>query len=377
MFVTKLKWVWKFAIIGAVLFASNWITVSAEETTISYCYETDEYGRDKAVGFIYDGKNYKYQYDERDIITYILDANDDFVCHYECDDYGTVTAVYEFTDMGWKVNSCNTFIGNINKIRWLGFEWFDESDSYLIGDRFYNILSRTYNDGVDNSSYFVEQNPFVSNDDGIMVADAYYNDMEAQEWADTLLADSSYGIPYSYSSNWYGTMSTVELLARCIYCEGGTEYTTEGNTVARVILNRVNHSDFPSDPRSVITAGGQFAAVTGGSATSENAREPATTTARWRNATYLACLMLTTTDANEWDILVGNSLKGQLHFYSYTIAKNKGDVFSGTSSESLYYGTKHIKDVYVLGYGTVTSFTTLFNNYNPKAYSRNIYYNFY
>ena len=138
MFVTKLKWVWKFAIIGAVLFASNWITVSAEETTISYCYETDEYGRDKAVGFIYDGKNYKYQYDERDIITYILDANDDFVCHYECDDYGTVTAVYEFTDMGWKVNSCNTFIGNINKIRWLGFEWFDESDSYLIGDRFYN-----------------------------------------------------------------------------------------------------------------------------------------------------------------------------------------------------------------------------------------------
>lgn len=50
--------------------------------------------------------------------------------------------------------------------------------------------------------------------------------------------------------------------------------------------------------------------------------------------------------------------------------------FSGSSS-SLYYNSSRITDVYVLGYGSVSSFTALFANYSPIAYSRNIYYNKY
>lgn len=105
---------------------------------------------------------------------------------------------------------------------------------------------------------------------------------------------------------------------------------------------------------------------------------PDTNTVRWSNATYLACLMLTTTEESEWRSLIGDVLDGQLYFYSYTYAKNNGgNPFSGSTSDSLYYYSSHIKDVYVLGYGEVDSFTLLFTNYRPTAYSRNIYYNYY
>ncbi len=86
--------------------------------------------------------------------------------------------------------------------------------------------------------------------------------------------------------------------------------------------------------------------------------------------------MLTTTDESEWKSLAGNKINGQLYFYAYTSAKNSGNVFSGTTSNSLYKGSQKIKNVYVLGYGNVSSFDSLFSNYNPPQYSRNIYYDF-
>ncbi|MCD7836694.1 MAG: cell wall hydrolase [Lachnospiraceae bacterium] len=211
-----------------------------------------------------------------------------------------------------------------------------------------------------------------------MLADSYYDDIAAEEWSESLLASSTYGAAISYSSGWYNSLSTVELLARCIYCEGGTAYTTEGNAVAWVILNRVHNSSFPNAPLGVITASGQFASVTRSSSETSSARTPSTSSSRWQNATYLACLMLTTTDTTEWKALVGNTINGQLYFYSYTIAKNNGgSPFSGTSSSSLYYNSTRITNVYVLGYGSVSSFTTLFADYSPTVYSRNIYYDYY
>jgi len=41
---------------------------------------------------------------------------------------------------------------------------------------------------------------------------------------------------------------------------------------------------------------------------------------------------------------------------------------------TLKYNGTAIDNVYVLGYGYVSSFTTLFSNYSPTSYSRNIYY---
>ena len=127
------------------------------------------------------------------------------------------------------------------------------------------------------------------------------------------------------------------------------------------------------------TAASQFAAVTGGSGATQNSRQPSTSTTRWEHSTFLACLMCTTYETSDWETIVGNPIGNQLYFYSYTTAKNAynngSPIFSGSGS-SLKYGSNDIKDVYVVGYGSVTSFPNLFTNYSPTSWSRNIYYNY-
>lgn len=350
----------------------------ASEMELEYIYEIDDYGNNRVVGFKYENDVCSFEYDSRDIIAYICDEEGNRIAYYNCDDYGNILSVSSMSESGWVTNSSDSFIGNINKIRWLGYEYFEDSSTYLIDGRLYDSQTRKYTDGVDNSFAYSENNPFLSSEDEITTIDSYYSDLAAEEWSNSLLADSSYGTSISYTSGWYSSLSTVELLARCIYCEGGTTHTNEGNAVAWVILNRVHSSSFSDTPRGVITASGQFSSVIGGSSATASARTPSTSTSRWKNATYLACLMLTTTDTSEWRTLVGNTISGQLYFYSYTTAKNNGgSPFSGSSSSSLYYNSSRITDVYVLGYGSESSFTTLFADYSLTAYSRNIYYNYY
>lgn len=366
--------------LDSVVFASENADSSyyESESQMEYIYKIDDYGNNRIVGFTYENNVYSFEYDSRDIIAYICDKEGNRIVYYNCDDYGNILSVCSMSESGWVINNNENFIGNINKIRWLGYEYVEESAAYLVDGRLYDAQARKYMDGVDNSFAYAETNPFRNQEDEIMVADSYYDDLEAEEWSNSLLADSSYGTAISYSSGWYNSLSTVELLARCIYCEAGTAYTNEGNAVAWVILNRIHNGSFPSTAKGVITASGQFASVTGGSGATASARTPATSTGRWKNATYLACLMLTTTDTSEWSTLVGNTINGQLYFYSYTAAKNNsGSPFSGSSSSSLYYNSSRITNVYVLGYGSVSSFTTLFANYSPTAYSRNIYYDYY
>ena len=375
------------AIVIAVIMLSNGMATYAQEGSdvcsndvqeLNYIYQMDDYGNNRIVGFEYQNEIYSFEYDSRDIIVYICDNKKNRIAYYDCDDYGNVLSVYSMEKSGWEINDNNDFIGNINKVRWLGYEYSEKSASYLVEGRLYNPKTRKYTDGVDNSFAYAESNPFLNSEDGIMPVDSYWDDIVADEWATSLLDDSSYGTSISYTSGWYNDLSTVELLARCIYCEGGTSYSNEGNAVAWVILNRVNNGSFPDTPRAVITASGQFASVTGGSYATDNARTPSTSTYRWRNATYLACLMLTTTDTSEWKSLAGDIIDGQLYFYSYTKAKNNGgSPFSGSTSSSLYYNSSRITNVYVVGYGSVNSFSTLFANYSPNAYSRNIYYDYY
>lgn len=71
--------------------------------------------------------------------------------------------------------------------------------------------------------------------------------------------------------------------------------------------------------------------------------------------------------------LLGHSNLNTTLGYIYNPAQNNS-VFTGMSSSTLKYNGTDINNVYVLGYGYVSSFPTLFNNYNPIEYSRNIYY---
>lgn len=371
--------IWSSLVVLLTLVLYLPITAHADEVELNYVYAIDEYGNNRVVGFEYLNNYYSFEYDDRDIITYICDEDGNKIVYYCCDAIGNVTGIYSAGIDGWEINTDDTFIGNINKIRWLGYEYDTSSDCYIIGNRYFSVQNQKYLDGVDNNFAFSDTNPFLNkNGDGIMPADAYYDDLAAEEWKESLLASSTYNRVISYSSGWYNNLSTVELLARCIYAEGGTEYINEGNAVAWVILNRVHSSSFPNTPLGVITAPGQFSTVTGECGATYHARKPDPESSRWQSATYLACLMLTTTGTTEWETLVGNTINGQLYFYAYTIAKNNGGLpFSGTSSSSLYYNSTQITNVYVLEYGSVSSFTTLFANFSPTAYSRNIYYDYY
>lgn len=49
-----------------------------------------------------------------------------------------------------------------------------------------------------------------------MILDAYHNELTAEEWTESLMADSTYGVNIEFSTSWYTGLSTVELLARCM-----------------------------------------------------------------------------------------------------------------------------------------------------------------
>lgn len=388
-----------FIILFGILLGTFQISANAKETTVenniredvysvepvgysdmnfTYYYDMQEYGYQKLIGFYYDNECFKYLYDEAGVIIGIIDSLGVQIVKYEYDSNDILLNVYSKQNGEWLKNQDSNFIGNQNKMLWIGVFYDDNTQCYYVNERYYNSAEKRYMDGNVDDSILTNQNPFIYSEDGIMSMNAAGNDEIAKEWAEALLANSSYGTPIDYSSSWYSGLSDVELLARAIFCEGGTAYTDEESAVAWVILNRIHDSAFPSTARGVITAASQFAAVTGGSSATANSRVSSTVTNRWEYSTYLACLMLTTASETDWETLIGDILDGQLYFYSYSVAKKAyssgSPVFSGSYGD-LKYGSVDIDTVYVLGYGYVTSFDYLFQNYEPVSYSRNIYYN--
>lgn len=245
-----------------------------------------------------------------------------------------------------------------------------------IGNGFYSFNERRQNDL--KKQYETEK---------IQNSDTIDNNINSQSgnaavlWAQQLLADGSYGKPVAYCANWYDTLSDVEKLARTIYSEGGTSFTDEENGVASVILNRAYA--YSQSVQNIVQGGNQFAALTGDETQSRYAREPAVNTPKWEHSTYLACLLLTITDKAEWDAVIGNPVGSRMCFASYSSARSFGDaVFrDNASTGDIEYCDggvwKPVKNVYVIGYGDVTSIGALFSGTAvPDNYSRNIYYEY-
>lgn len=367
---------------STVVYASdNQAPAGYNDSDWSYQYATEEYGYEKIIGAFYQNQYYSYIYDSNGIIVGMKDSDGEQIVLFSYDEYGILSAVYSNESGTWIENNNPNFIGNKNRVLYTGMYYDKETDCYYLNGRFFDPIENKYLDGIVQDNVLTDRNPYLGIQGDVQIAGSVALETAVQTWVDSLLANSSYGVPISYSSSWYSSLSDVELLARAIYCEGGTAYTLEEKAVAWVILNRVNSSSFPNTPSAVLKQSGQFASITGGSSASQYARQPSTNTDRWRNSTYLACLMLTSTSTTDWQRLVGNVINGQLYFYSYTTAKNQyvnnpsTCVFKDSGSK-LLYNNKEITTVKVLGYGNVSSFTTLFNNYSPVAYSRNIYYNY-
>lgn len=349
----------------------------------SYEYEMQEYGYEQLVGAYYLGDYFLYLYNENGVIEGMSDVEGNQIVKYIYDDNGIVSEVLSLENGVWIANDNDDFIGNKNKMLSAGFFFDENTNCYYVNERYYNPVLNRYMDGNDDINLFGNENPFyVIEDEGISVLSAEDSDAAASEWANLCLASSSFGTPIlNHSSSWYSGLSDVELLARAIYAEGGTAYTDEDSAVAWVIRNRVENANYPSTAAGVVKAAGQFSSITGSKAgNTENARIPATKTERWKHSTYLACFLLTTNSKSEWTTVIGNKINEQLNFYSYTTARqnyaNGNCPFSGTTSSTLKYNGKSIGNVYVLGYGNVSSFSSLFSNYSPTAYSRNIYFDY-
>lgn len=157
----------------------------------NYEYEMIDYGYEMLTGSTYQDMHYSYLYDESGIIVGMLDANGEQVVKYEYDTYGLPINAYSYENGMWVEN--------------------------------------------DNSSFLTDINPFLEEwDEGIQpYSDTDVINNMANDWAESLLSNSSYEKAITnYSSNWYASLSDVEVLARAIYCEGGTVYTNEEDAVA-------------------------------------------------------------------------------------------------------------------------------------------------
>lgn len=347
----------------------------------SYQYETQIYGYEKLVGAYYQGEYYTYTYNENGIIDGIKDSDGNQIVKYTYDQNGILSCVFSYENEEWIENNDPTFIGNKNKMLSSGMYFDDNTKCYYISQRYYNPVLDQWMDGVENDAIlYAETNPYysLSEEDEVPFSSGE-SDLAAQQWADQLLENDKFGTPVEiYSNDWYSSLSNVEVLARTIYGEGGTESTIEDRAVAWVILNRLNSRKFQSTPVAIVKAKGQFEALTGGERQTENARIPMLKSDRWKESTYLACLLLTTTSETEWRTIVGNPINGQLYFYSYTVAldsfKEGNSIFTGTTSNTLKCEGQSIYNVYVRGYGYVSSFPALFTNLNSTNYSKNIYY---
>ena len=362
------------------------------DSNISYNYETTENGFEKIVGFQYLNEYYKFVFDDHGVIVGLKDSKDENVAGYLYDEYGVLEQTYSYENGIWMENDDPDFVGNYNKRLWLG-RFYDVTTGYYYYDHgeYYDPVTERFIGRTSSDGLLTDYNPFVPTNTRSALTDIYEIEYYAEQWAESLLNSEGFGRDIPYTSGWYTSVSDVELLARAIYGEAGNTYTLEENAVAHIILNRINSSEFPNTARGVITdvsSGTQFSTVRGNEGGSKPARiifpdEDAynydSSMVRWRHATFLACLMYTTHVESEWDQIVGNPIWNQEFFYSFTSAKNAynagNSVFTG-SGDNMKYENTPIKDVYVLGYGIVTSFSDLFASYSPGAWSRNIYYNY-
>lgn len=355
-----------------------------ENDEIEYLYEYNKYGINEVIGFYYNKESYSY-IRKNNIITGIMNSEGEQIVKYEYDENNVISAVFSKENEIWIENDDKDFIGNINCILWEGIPYDRETGHYIIYSREYDPVADEFTDGINNQIYFRDRNPFVEcrNDNGIALLGYETNELLAEQWKDELLEDKTYGAAVAYSSNWYGSIATVELLARMIYAENHASYE-EQKGVAWVVLNRLFSSSFPGTVRDIVIEPYQFSSIAPNSGDAEhdaevtkNARIVDTSSQEWKNATFLACLMLTTTDTSEWIIIVGKPIGTQLFFCSYTNAKN-GSKFRNSGNSLQYYsdGTWiNVTDVQVIGYGTYSNAAALFNLSGITDYTKNIFYN--
>lgn len=303
--------------------------------TIDYFY-TDE---GMLAGLKYDNKTFFYIKDEDGSIIEITDENKNPVAKYEYDENGIANVLGLNSNLKWEDIQSSDFIGNVNLIRYLSY-YYDEETSYYYGNgRIYNPVSKIF---IDNKPIQEITRNTVTYYDPTEPGRLYG---QIENWCNSLLSSSDYGTPKSAVDGWYASLSDVEILARLIYGEN-TLNVIDQKAVSWVLLNRLYAGMNGSSLRAIATQAYQFSTIYGTG--SYNARNPVTTSERWKSATWLACAISTTTVSEYCEALYGRpqGITNQRNFRALS-----SFVCSDLTGSELYilFNGNRIKNVVVVG----------------------------
>ena len=97
---------------------------------------TYHYDANGSIGSIsYNGVRYAFRKNLQEDVIAILDTDGEVVARYTYDAWGKVLSV---TDANGNINTSSTFIGNVNPIRYRGYNYDTETGWYYLGTRYYD-----------------------------------------------------------------------------------------------------------------------------------------------------------------------------------------------------------------------------------------------
>lgn len=328
---------------------------------INYTFDIDPVGstaRCIPSGFEIGGTNYQLIFDNSDIISGISDENGKQIVKYEYTD-GLASSIYELDANGdWQeVSNDPQSIGNINRIRYLG-DYFDEETGWYYSDSYYDATAGRFIDGVQTSSNSIETD----------IDDLY----------DECINDPSFGQGMAAKSGWYSSLDTVEIIARLIYGEntydksGGYDRYNERKAEGWVLFNRVGAPGIKgnSSLRNVCTASDQFSTISGTG--SYDARNPVTSKDAWREAVYIACCLVETSNRSSLNTFIPRptGISNQLYFYGLSQFSNE---FTTTSS-GLRHNGHNLEDVTIVDIAYNITASSIITGTEDK-FTHNIFYN--
>lgn len=312
-------------------------------------------------GFSIGDESYTYIWDQDARICGIEDHNGEQIAKYIYSGLQVVD-IQQLVNGEWTSAQNASFIGTYNKIRSYG-AYYDEETGWYYSNGVYDDVSQARIVGLmEDDAYLSETNPCILNstEEGIMLLGYETDDLQAEQWAEQLLASSSYNA--AKASGWYSNSSaaTVEIVARMIYGEN-TSNTTDQKAIAWVVLNRLHSTRFSNDIRTLVANKAQFSGVDSANGRkAQNANDNG-----WRYATYYACLMLTNSSEDCWNVIAAKPLgfSNQLYFRSASSLGSNSGVYEQGGVLYAHYSSRDvaISNACIAGQGTSTTVQGLKN----------------
>lgn len=343
------------------------INRNINDQNISFEYENINSNKVIAIN---SNKKYNLVYDDQGNVNGLEDVDNNLIAKYEYNKNVCIVFGKNGNDEWVDMTSNNEFIGNINPIRQNG-QYYDCHTGY------YMIDSCVYD--IQNSKYIMDDQYIRANKSNMStLSSSGYATTAAVSpgvidiMANSYLANSSYGKSLSYSSGWYSSLSTIELLARLIY--GECVYTSDEPGVAWELMNRyaAKWSGFYGSGKSnslwnIATKSSAYSAITSNSANTAASRAPSISSQRWISATWYACALYNNTNRSELASLITKPTGMDKQCYHVGLVLRNS--FSGTTASTLKYNSNNIKSVIIITkYSNITTAQTIKNQYesNPN-----------